>query len=101
MRNYNRPTQDQEDELFFTSEQEKAIKAVDRAMKKAHKVGVEFWDNYGTLTAYNANKITHPDVTENGEFGYESGEYNGYIEEVYSKNFYAGNADDPLSYDIL
>lgn len=100
-RNRNYPDDDQAEDLYFTTEQEKVIKAMDRLMRKAEKLGVSFWDNYGTLTAYNSNKISKPDVTEDGKFGYEGGDVNGYIEEIYSRNFYAGSADDPLSFDIL
>jgi len=100
MINNNRPTDDQSEAIAFTEAQNKAIKAIDIAMRKCDKLGVAFWDNYGSLTAYNAKKITCPDVTETGEFGYESIDYYEYITEVYSRNFHAGNADDPLSFDI-
>ena len=100
MRNTNRTSEEVEDKIAFTKEQMRAIKAVDRAMRKCEKVGVHFWDNYGSLTAFNNKKITCPNVMEDGEFGYDSSYYYQYIEEVYSNNFYAGNADDPLDFDI-
>lgn len=100
MRNTKTPTDEQSEKLAFTKAQRIAIASVDRAMRKCERLGVYFWDNYGSLTAFNNKKITCPDVTESCEFGYESSDYYEYIEEVYSNNFYAGNADDPLSFDI-
>ncbi len=77
----------------LTKEQLKAVTEVEKAMKKASKVGVGFWDNYGMLTAYNALLIYKP-VPEDGR---------GYIELDYMcvrhldiDNFHAGNADDTL-----
>jgi len=47
------------DEMYekyrLTDEQIKACKKVFKAMREAGKLGVQFWDMYGQLTAYNGN----------------------------------------------
>lgn len=73
----------------------KAAKIVYEAMRRAGELGVHFWDNYGTLEAYNSLGITKPipdpsypcDLSENPV--------------TYSEfllNFHYGNADDPLKF---
>lgn len=47
------------DEMYekykLTDEQIRACKQVFKAMRKAGQLGVQFWDMYGTLTAYNGH----------------------------------------------
>lgn len=76
----------------ISGDQMKAIKAVEKAMKNAEKLGVAFWDNYGTLTAYNANEIHQPvpDESAGEELNYR------HVYGLTVKNFGAGNADDTL-----
>ena len=72
-------------------------------MKDAHKVGVAFWDNYGTLTAYNAKKITCPvpeDVRMREGMLSVTNDYDPTYYQML-RNFGAGNADDELFYRIL
>ena len=76
----------------LTKEQLKAIKSVKEAMIKAHKIGVSFWDDYGTLTAFNANKINIPVPDEKLKHELDR----MMIEEIKVPNFFAGNADDTL-----
>lgn len=80
-------------ELQLTPEQKKAAKAVYKAMRDAAKLHVEFWDDYGTLSCYNGNKLKgfqmHP-VSES----FVSTEHDPCYYELL-KNFQAGNADDP------
>lgn len=89
--------------LDLTSLQLKAAKKVYAAMRAAGKLGVEFWDNYGTLTCINADKVTIP-YPESGSNKRDSGTYsvNDYDPTYYEnlKNFYAGNSDDELFYDL-
>jgi hypothetical protein len=76
----------------LTKEQIKAVKSVERAMRKASKIGVHFWDDYGSLRAYNNNKIylPVPDINGTIELNYD------FVEKVNVDNFHSGNADDPL-----
>ena len=48
------------EECVLTPAQLKAAKRVYAAIKAAGKLGVGFWDNYGTLECYNSTKITMP-----------------------------------------
>ena len=81
----------------LTDEQIKACKKVFKAMRDAGKIGVEFWDMYGTLTAYNGNVFSrlHMDDIKNGIQinNCEAGELT-YSE--YLKNFSPGCADDDV-----
>lgn len=76
----------------LNSEQIKTIKDVEAAMKTAAKMGVGFWDDYGTLTAFNSNEIELP-VPDKG-IGPILNRNHVYTLKV--KNFFAGNADDEL-----
>ena len=79
----------------LTDEQIKACKRVFKAMKDAGKIGVEFWDMYGTLTAYNGNVFVrlHMDDIKNGiKITNCEAEELTYSEEL--KNFSPGCADD-------
>jgi hypothetical protein len=87
-------------ELGLTKEQFKAVKSAELAIKKANKLGVAFWDDYGTMTAFNRNKITCPVPDSSYEFSlYEHSDI------VYglklADGFQAGNADDPLYFNSL
>lgn len=104
-------TDEQIEKFSLTPEQLKAAKSVFRAMKAAHKVGVSFWDDYGTLTAYNAKKISVPHMVDslswaekNGDkyFRAEGGQPgNEVLYYELLENFFAGNADDPFYAKIL
>jgi len=83
-------------ELELTNEQLKAAKAVYRAMRKAAKLNVHFWDNYGNFQCYNGNKIKRPMPDPSREISIEDYDPT-YSEETY--NFHAGNSDDPLFFD--
>ncbi|HSH52511.1 MAG TPA: hypothetical protein VK982_12375 [Bacteroidales bacterium] len=83
-------------DLELTEVQLKAAKAVYRAMRKASKLGVVFWDNYGTLQCYNARKITTPVPDESKEISLDENDPT-YYERL--DNFISGNADDPLFFD--
>ncbi len=72
--------------------QMKAIKEVEKALKKAHKMGVSFWDNYGSLTAFNSNGIEQPVPDKNHGTPLN---YN-HVYSLKVKNFYPGNSDDDL-----
>lgn len=99
------------DKLSLTPKQLEATKEVYKAMKKAGRLGVHFWDDYGTLTAYNSKKISVPHMEPGlsradkaGEqyFPAECGTKGSevlYYEPL--NNFSAGNADDPYWGKIL
>lgn len=81
------------DDLNLSVEQKKAAKAVYRAIKNAAKLNVIFWDNYGTLSCYNGDKISS--LTMEKKEGDKELEYDDfYYQEL--DNFEAGNADDPI-----
>ncbi|RAJ28891.1 hypothetical protein [Pedobacter cryoconitis] len=105
-------TYDEVEKLKLTDAQLKSAKAVFKAMKNASKLGVHFWDNYGTLTAYNSKKVSVPIMVdrENDEYKmresekhFRASEGTGsevlYYEVV--KNFHAGNADDQFYAEII
>lgn len=101
-------TDEQIEELGLTPKQLVATKAVFKAMKAAGRLGVSFWDNYGTLTAYNAKKINVPvmedmariDMFENMFLASDGdGALVLYYENL--RNFYCGNADDEFYAQIL
>lgn len=79
----------------LTDEQIKACKKVFKAMKDAGKIGVEFWDMYGALTAYNGNVFVrlHMDDIKNGiQITNCEAEELTYSEDL--KNFSPGCSDD-------
>ncbi len=80
------------EDYAITGEQMKAIKEVEKAMKRAEKLGVHFWDDYGSITAYDGNVIGQP-VPDQGA-GVLLNRHHVYSLKV--NNFHAGNADDPL-----
>ena len=86
------------DDLQLTSEQLKAAKKVYKAMKIAGKLGVYFWDNYGTLQCYNAKKISLPVPDDTNEISIRDCDPT-YYEML--KNYSTGNADDELFYNVL
>lgn len=83
-------------DLGLTDEQLKAAKAVYKAMRKASKLGVAFWDNYGTLQCYNSNKISCPVPDSDREISLWEHDPT-YWEQL--DNYSSGNADDELFYD--
>ena len=92
---YNR--EEMYDKLKLTDEQIKACKEVFKAMRKAGKLGVEFWDMYGELTAYNGNVFSRISM-ENIENGVQVINSEG-EELIYSeplKNFHCGCSDDDV-----
>lgn len=89
-------------ELELTEEQQKAAQSVYRAIRKAGKLGVCFWDNYGTLTAYNSKRMTLPIplVRRIPENAISMNEYDPtYYEEL--DNYFSDNADDELHYETI
>ena len=82
------------EELTLTIEQIKVAKSVYRAMRKAAKLGIEFWDDYGTLGCYNGKKIKALHMDDNkGKFKI-LGDDEWYYEAL--NNFHSGNADDTI-----
>lgn len=82
--------------LELTEEQLKAAKSVYRAMRKASKLGVQFWDDYGTLACYNGNMIRRMgmDEREPGVISIRDNPDIAYDEIL--DNFFPGNADDEV-----
>lgn len=81
--------------LELTEEQLKAAKSVYKAIRKAGKLGVEFWDDYGILGCYNGNQIRAlhmdqrtPDVVSIRDHDITYDEH--------LANFHSGNADDEV-----
>ena len=81
----------------LSAAQLKAAKAVYKAMKSAGKLGVHFWDDYGTMRAYNNRAITMPVPEAAGHYDLSENPVTYY--EVLS-NFHNGNADDSLYFNI-
>jgi hypothetical protein len=89
-------SEQQFDECVLTPAQLKAAKKVYKAMLLAGKLGVVFWDNYGTLECYNGHSITKP--ASGLGMCYELSENPvTYSEDL--NNFKCGNADDPLFFN--
>ena len=86
------------DNLELTPEQLKAAKKVYKAMREAGKLGVYFWDNYGTLQCYNGKKISLPVPDNTNEISICDFDPT-YYEML--KNYSSGNADDELFYNVL
>lgn len=81
----------------LTDEQLKASKEVYKAMRKAGKLGVQFWDMYGTLTAYNGNefiRISMDDIPNGIQIVNSEGEELTYSERL--ENFSCGCSDDDV-----
>lgn len=90
------------DECSLTEKQMKAIESVERAIKRAGKLGVNFWDNYGTLTAFNANKITLPTPDPKDQFSLEENDNELLVHALDVQGlFFAGNADDELFFNVV
>lgn len=51
----------------LTAEQDKAVDALERALKKCAEAGVYLWDNYGTISAVNALTISSIVTSDHGE----------------------------------
>jgi len=103
-------TEEQIYELMLTDKQKLAAKAVYKAMRAASKLGVSFWDNYGTLTAYNSTKIVVPFMVDHDQHEYDASEdhfdatsdpgmYVLYYENL--NNFFPGNSDDKFYAKII
>lgn len=86
------------EELELTQEQLKATKSVFNAIKKANKLGVSFWDNYGHLQAFNNKKIDLPCPLQ-GQYSINDFDPT-YTESLPRSAFYSGNSDDELFYNI-
>ncbi len=63
-----------EDYLNFTAIQKKAITNLKKAFTRCRKIGLNFWDNYGTLTVYDGQKMTRPVPDDAFDFNYEQEE---------------------------
>lgn len=82
-------------ELKLTAEQLKAAKSVYRAMRKAHKLNVVFWDDYGTLSCFNREKITRLNMDGKTKGNISIRKYDiTYYEHL--DNFKCGNSDDEV-----
>lgn len=81
------------EDYTLTEDQIKAIKKVETAMNNAKKAGVFFWDDYGSMAAYNHNIIGQP-VPDHYTLTEKMNESKIYRLRV--GNFGAGNADDQL-----
>ena len=85
------------DKYGLNPEQKKAAKSVFSAMRKAGKLGVEFWDMYGTLTCYNGKHfrgISMDDIPNGIQVINAEGNELVYSESL--KNFAAGCSDDDV-----
>lgn len=87
--------------LELNGEQLKAVKSIERAIKKANKLGVGLWDDYGLLTAYNANKINCPAPDDSRSFSLNNYRHVCYDLNIPFGSFSAGNADDELFFDEI
>ena len=85
------------DKLKLTEEQIKSCKKVFKAIREADKLGIQFWDMYGTLTAYNGNifERLHMNSISNGiRITNCEAEELTYSESL--KNFEPGCSDDDV-----
>lgn len=93
-----------EEYLEFDDKQVKALTNLKKAFTRCRKLGIDFWDNYGSFTAYPSRKMTCPvpEVTDECDFNYEQGNYAiqccMYIREAGNT---AGNSDDICSFNLL
>ncbi len=84
------------DKYGLTPEQIKACKKVYKSFREANKLGVKFWDMYGTLSAYNGRKICGLHMHDIGDGCIQVVNSDG-DELIYQEqlpNFQAGCADD-------
>jgi len=81
----------------LTDKQILACKKVYKAMREADKLGVQFWDMYGTLSAYNGKvfRSLHMQDTDNS-IQVINCEGNELIYSEQLKNFQAGCSDDDV-----
>lgn len=89
------------DKYGLNLEQIKACKSVFNAMRKAGKLGVQFWDYYGTLTAYNGKKFRGVSMDDGNDMiqisNCEANELT-YYENL--PNFSCGCADDDVYLEL-
>ena len=81
----------------LTDDQIKACKKVFKAMKGAGKLGVQFWDMYGTLTAYNGKvfkRLSMDDIPNGIQIVNAEGSELTYYENL--SNFSTGCSDDDV-----
>lgn len=85
------------DKYRLTDEQIKACKKVYRAMREAGKLGVQFWDMYGTLQAYNGKVfrgLSMDDIPNGIQIINAEASELTYYETL--SNFQAGCSDDDV-----
>jgi hypothetical protein len=93
-----------EEKIEFSKEQKLALAALERAFLKCRKLGIDFWDDYGSFTAYNARHMTKPTPDDSGDYAYSSvyTEYEITIgcQVIRNAGDTAGNADDESYFDV-
>jgi hypothetical protein len=80
----------------MTEEQLKAIKSVERAIRKAYKLDLEFWSNYGRVTAYDKSMVTEPSPMDDDGIEYSAHPDERYFKELDYKIRIEMNADDTI-----
>lgn len=86
----------------MNEEQLKAIKSIERAFKKAYKLNLSFWSDYGTLTAFDKTLVVCPCPGEmGGDVAYNSADPDErYFKILNRKIDIQMNSDDPLTFDL-
>lgn len=84
-----------EKDYSLTESQKKAFRALARAVKRCEKENIYLWDNYGSLTAVNGDVVLSIHPVELSHDDFPELEHN-LTSVINSKNWYAGNSDDPL-----
>ena len=83
--------------LKLTSKQMEAVREVEKAMNKANKLGVSFWEDYGRIAAYNNKAIEQPSPDK--DYVYRLDEHEDLIYWLDTSPTFAV-ADDTLYFNI-
>jgi hypothetical protein len=87
----------------MNNEQLKAIKSVERAFRKAYKLNLDFWSNYGRVTAYDTTEVTQPlpEGMADGDVAYNPSDIDcDYFIELDRGIDISMNSDDTLTFAI-
>ena len=85
----------------LSKEQKKSLILLRKAFTKCTKIGIGFFDNYGSFTAYNSKAITKP-FPDHFHSKLNAVEVDDdWLEWIEQAGRVGGNADDPLSCELL
>lgn len=91
-----------EEYLELTPEQKKAITNLKKAFTRCRKLGLEFWDNYGSFTVYDGKKMSKPVPDDADDFNYEQGDNCiRCAKSIREAGDTCGNADDTCQFNLI